>query len=33
MMYTCIFFAIVGGAAAIGIYLIENSENKQYGKK
>jgi hypothetical protein len=26
MFYTCIFFAIVGGAAAIGIYLIENSE-------
>ena len=26
MMYTCIFFAIVGGAAAMGIYWIENSE-------
>lgn len=23
---TCIFFAIVGGAAAMGIYWIENSE-------
>lgn len=26
MFYTCIFFAIVGGASAIGIYWIENSE-------
>ena len=26
MFYTCIFFAIVGGAAAIGIYWMENSE-------
>lgn len=26
MMYTAIFFAIVGGAAAMGIYWFENSE-------
>lgn len=28
MFYTALFFAIVGGAAAMGIYWIENSENK-----
>ena len=28
MMYTCIFFAIVGGAATIGIYLIEKSTDE-----
>lgn len=27
-IYTFIFFAIVGGAAAMGIYWFENSENK-----
>ena len=26
MMYTCIFFAIVGGAAVMGIYWFENSK-------
>ena len=33
MFYTCIFFLVVVGAAAMGIYWIENSKNKQYGKK
>lgn len=28
MMFICIFFGIVGGAAMVGIYWIENSENK-----
>lgn len=28
MMYVALFFGIVGCAAAIGIYWIENSENK-----
>lgn len=28
MIYTALFFVIVGCAAAIGIYWIENSENK-----
>ena len=28
MIYTALFFAIVGGAAMVGIYWIENSENK-----
>lgn len=28
MFYTCIFFAIVGGVAAIGIYLIEKSTDE-----
>lgn len=28
MMCTCIFFAIVGGAAMVGIYLIEKSTNE-----
>ena len=26
MFYTALFFAIVGGASALGIYWIENSE-------
>lgn len=26
MMYTALFFAIVGGAAMVGIYFIENYE-------
>ena len=26
MLYTCIFFLVVVGAAAMGIYWIENSE-------
>ena len=28
MFYTCIFFAIVGGAAAMGIYWIEKSTDE-----